>query len=209
MKTVYFSILPPFSCIRKQLLATGYHHILARVFGHNEKTGHGAYFEMTVIQAAKETVMAIGSTTRPYTLLRLAGWNKCAIGYRSDDGRKFLDDATCGQDYGTTRGEQPKTAANIRWGWGMCLYRTSVLYLERSSDKGRLHGLGTFIPTFPTMGADRFAVVNVHLGQRPFWHSIGPPWPGHFLLKNFCQSVSFYSLGELRADKVVSRGISR
>lgn len=118
MKTVYFSILPPFSCIRKQLLATGYHHILARVFGHNEKTGHGAYFEMTVIQAAKETVMAIGSTTRPYTLLRLAGWNKCAIGYRSDDGRKFLDDATCAQDYGTTRGGAAKDGREYTVGLG-------------------------------------------------------------------------------------------
>ncbi|KAL0140440.1 concanavalin A-like lectin/glucanase domain-containing protein [Mucor lusitanicus] len=58
------------------------------------------YFEITVQQAGPDVVMAIGLCTRPYPIFRMPGWNKFSVGYHSDDGHKFCDDATGGQPFG-------------------------------------------------------------------------------------------------------------
>ncbi|KAI8364732.1 concanavalin A-like lectin/glucanase domain-containing protein, partial [Radiomyces spectabilis] len=120
------------------------------------------YFEVKVHAMAQEVVLAIGLTTRPYPLFRMPGWNKFSVAYHSDDGRKFCDDPTGGQEYGPSWGVgdivgcgyQPETG-NIFFTLNGRMIDQAFVGLERHH-------------YFASFGADGFAQVSINFGQRPF-----------------------------------------
>ncbi|KAG0175102.1 Rsp5p-dependent ubiquitination, sorting of cargo proteins at the multivesicular body [Apophysomyces sp. BC1034] len=130
------------------------------------------YFEITVESMASDVLLAIGLATQPYPLFRVVGWNRFSVGYHSDDGRKFCDDATGGQDYGPSWtvgdtvgcGYQPE-AGNIFFTLNGRIIDYAFVGLEKHN-------------YFASISADGPARVRVNFGQVPFIYAVGDSWAG-------------------------------
>jgi hypothetical protein len=132
------------------------------------------YFEVTVLEAGPDVVMAIGLCTRPYPLFRMPGWNKYSVGYHSDDGHKFCDDATGGQEFGPswTRGDTV--------GCGYCPETGNVFYTLNGMLVGHaFSGLQRHY-YFPSIGADGPALMQVNFGRHPFKYTLNN-WVGQYI----------------------------
>ncbi|KAL0076856.1 concanavalin A-like lectin/glucanase domain-containing protein [Phycomyces blakesleeanus] len=135
------------------------------------------YFEITVLDCAPNTVMAIGLATKPYPVFRMPGWNKHSIGYHSDDGRKFCDDASGGQDYGP------------QWGFGQtvgCRYdpvQGNVMFTLNGNPLGTAFQLLERRYYYPSFGADGPVKFFVNFGSQSFVHTPvdGNLWIGSIL----------------------------
>ncbi|CAO3638757.1 unnamed protein product [Cunninghamella echinulata] len=140
-----------------------------------EETIH--YFEIMidqVISPPESTVFSIGLTTKPYPLFRMPGWNQYSIGYHSDDGSKFCDDPTGGQEFGPTWGNQGDVIG--------CQY-----HVESGTVHFTLNGLLIHQPAFvgleshvyyPAIACDGQATVRVNFGATPFKYHC-PNWIGY------------------------------
>jgi hypothetical protein len=142
-------------------------------YGKDGPTLH--YFEIKVVDKPNpDVVLAIGLSTKPYPVFRMPGWNKFSIGYHSDDGHKFCDDATGGQDYG------PSWTTGDVVGCGYCPEQGRVFFTLN----GRMVGDAfQFLEThayYPTVGADGPATIHVNFGRERFHYSI-PQWAGQFI----------------------------
>ncbi|KAI9020203.1 concanavalin A-like lectin/glucanase domain-containing protein [Phycomyces nitens] len=128
------------------------------------------YFEITVLDCEPNTVMAIGLATKPYPVFRMPGWNNHSIGYHSDDGRKFCDDASGGQDYGP------------QWGFGEtvgCRYdpdHGSVSFTLNGNPLGTAFRLLEQRFYYPSFGSDKPSRFFVNFGSQSFVHT---PVDGH------------------------------
>ncbi|KAI7863503.1 concanavalin A-like lectin/glucanase domain-containing protein, partial [Spinellus fusiger] len=117
-----------------------------------------------------EVVLAVGLTTQPYPLFRLPGWNRYSVGYHSDDGHKFCDDATGGQAYGPHWGQGDTVGCGFEPEQGNVFY---TLNGHRIDDAYR--GLEKHF-YFASLGADGPATVRMNFGQTPFLYAIGDVW---------------------------------
>lgn len=137
-----------------------------------DQTQH--YFEITVKQASPEAVMAIGLCTRPYPIFRMPGWNKYSVGYHSDDGHKFCDDATGGQPFG------PSWTVGDTVGCGYCPETGNVFYTKNGSLIGyAFSGLGRHY-YFASVGVDGPALIGMNFGKYPFQYQV-ENWAGQFI----------------------------
>lgn len=133
------------------------------------------YFEITVRQANAEVVMAIGLCTRPYPIFRMPGWNKFSVGYHSDDGHKFCDDATGGQPFG------PSWTVGDTVGCGYCPHTGKVFFTKNGTLLAdyafsglRRHNY------FASVGVDGPATISVNFGKLPFLFPV-QNWAGQFI----------------------------
>lgn len=139
---------------------------------HIQQTQH--YFEVTVQYAGPDVVMAIGLSTRPYPLFRMPGWNKFSVGYHSDDGHKFCDDATGGQSFG------PSWTVGDTVGCGYIPETGSVYFTKNGNlidyafSSLRRHNY------FPSIGADGPATIAFNFGRSPFKFNV-QQWAGQFM----------------------------
>ncbi|ORZ15088.1 concanavalin A-like lectin/glucanase domain-containing protein, partial [Absidia repens] len=112
--------------------------------------------------------LAIGLTTRPYPLFRMPGWNRHSVGYHSDDGHKFCDDATGGQPFGPswTKGDTVGCIYNVETG---TVYFSLNGYLigGGATGTGAFSGLESHV-YYPSIGSDGSATVLVNFGAAPF-----------------------------------------
>ncbi|KAI8363804.1 concanavalin A-like lectin/glucanase domain-containing protein [Choanephora cucurbitarum] len=139
---------------------------------YRENTHH--YFEITLLQSAPEVVMAIGLATKPYPIFRMPGWNKFSVGYHSDDGHKFCDDATGGQPYG------PGWQVGDTVGCGYCPEQGQVFFTLNGQWLGHaFQGLKRHY-YYASVGTDGPAKIQVNFGQLPFSYSI-ENWAGQFI----------------------------
>lgn len=132
------------------------------------------YFEVTVQQAGPDVVMAIGLCTRPYPIFRMPGWNKFSVGYHSDDGHKFCDDATGGQPFG------PSWTVGDTVG---CLYSPetgNVTFTLNGIVVGQAFSGLVRHHYFPSIGADGPAQIQVNFGRQPFKYPI-ENWAGQYI----------------------------
>ncbi|KAG1469388.1 hypothetical protein G6F56_003283 [Rhizopus delemar] len=133
------------------------------------------YFEITVCQVlSNETVIAIGLSTRPYPIFRMPGWNKYSVGYHSDDGHKFCDDATGGQEYGPSWGPGDTIGCGYCPEWGQVYFTKNGLRLDTAFTHLSSHHY------FPSVGVDGPATLKVNFGQYPFQYQINS-WAGQFM----------------------------
>ncbi|CEP07471.1 hypothetical protein [Parasitella parasitica] len=155
-------------------------HPLLRISEYNGQNKHDSqtmthhYFEITIQQASADVVMAIGLCTKPYPIFRMPGWNKFSVGYHSDDGHKFCDDATGGQTYG------PSWTVGDTVG---CLYAPEtgcVTFTLNGMIVGEAFSGLTRHHYFPCVGADGPAQIQVNFGIQPFKFNI-PNWAGQFV----------------------------
>lgn len=128
------------------------------------------YFEMRVEDSRPETVLSIGMTTRPYPLFRMPGWNRYSVGYHSDDGCKFLDDATGGQDYGPSWGNGDTVGCGYEPETG------HVFFTLNGHMVGTAFSSAARNAYYASIGSDGPATVHVNFGKEPFLYSIGPEW---------------------------------
>jgi hypothetical protein len=139
---------------------------------HQNQTQH--YFEITVEKAGPEVVMAIGLCTRPYPIFRMPGWNKFSVGYHSDDGHKFCDDATGGQPFG------PSWNIGDTIGCGYCPETGNVIFTKNGINLGyAFSGLGRH-HYFASIGVDGPAIIHVNFGKQPFKYNV-ENWAGQFI----------------------------
>ncbi|KAI8638152.1 concanavalin A-like lectin/glucanase domain-containing protein [Parasitella parasitica] len=141
-------------------------------YEHQTMTHH--YFEITVQQASPNVVMAIGLCTKPYPIFRMPGWNKFSVGYHSDDGHKFCDDATGGQSYG------PSWSVGETVG---CLYAPetgSVTFTLNGMTAGQAFSGLMRHNYFPSVGADGPAQIQVNFGRQPFKFNVDN-WAGQYI----------------------------
>ncbi|KAI7897792.1 concanavalin A-like lectin/glucanase domain-containing protein [Cokeromyces recurvatus] len=133
------------------------------------------YFEITLQRVFnKDIVLAIGLCTQPYPIFRMPGWNKFSIGYHSDDGHKFCDDATGGQAFG------PSWTKGDTVGCGYCPDTGNVFFtLNGVWIWQAFEGLGRHY-YYPSIGADGPAQVEVNFGQKPFQYPI-ENWIGNYI----------------------------
>ncbi|KAG2211809.1 hypothetical protein INT47_004495 [Mucor saturninus] len=132
------------------------------------------YFEMTVKQARGEVVMAIGLSTRPYPIFRMPGWNKFSVGYHSDDGHKFCDDATGGQEFG------PSWGLGDTVGCGYCPDTGHVFFTKNGTMIDyAFTGLSRH-HYFPSVGVDGPATIHLNFGKSPFLFHL-ENWAGQFI----------------------------
>jgi hypothetical protein len=154
-------------------------HPLLSVSEYNKQTQYQTttsqhYFEMTVQQAGPHVVMAIGLCTRPYPIFRMPGWNKYSVGYHSDDGHKFCDDATGGQAFG------PSWTVGDTVGCGYCPETGNVFYTLNGLLVGHaFSGLQRHY-YFPSIGADGPALIQVNFGKQPFKYQVDN-WVGQYI----------------------------
>lgn len=133
------------------------------------------YFEIQVLEKHNpDVVLAIGLSTKPYPVFRMPGWNKYSIGYHSDDGHKFCDDATGGQEYG------PSWTVGDTVGCGYSPEHGRVFFTLNGRLIGdAFHSLEAH-SYYPTVGADGPATVSVNFGKEQFRYSI-QQWAGEFI----------------------------
>lgn len=124
------------------------------------------YFEATVEQLSPDTVLAIGLTTRPYPLFRMPGWNKYSVGYHSDDGRKFLDDGTGGQDYGPSWAQGDTVGCGYRPQEGTVFFTLNGRFISNAFSGLEPHHY------FASIGADGTAKIRINFGQTPFLFAV-------------------------------------
>ncbi|KAI8997645.1 concanavalin A-like lectin/glucanase domain-containing protein, partial [Pilobolus umbonatus] len=121
------------------------------------------YFEVTVVSRPPQVVMAIGLSTKPYPLFRMPGWNKYSVGYHSDDGHKFCDDATGGQSYGPSWDRQGDVV-----GCGYFPDTGNVYFTKNGSMLGyAFTGLQKHC-YYASVGADGPCQVKINYGREPF-----------------------------------------
>lgn len=158
------------------VIAQGSHPFLSlKEYGSKFQSITHHYFEITVNQVpSKDTVIAIGLSTQPYPIFRMPGWNKFSVGYHSDDGHKFCDDATGGQAYG------PSWGPGDTVGCGYCPETGQVYFTKNGQQIGTAFSQLSQHCYFPSIGADGPATVQVNFGQFPFLYPIDP-WAGQFL----------------------------
>ncbi|KAI8076444.1 concanavalin A-like lectin/glucanase domain-containing protein [Gilbertella persicaria] len=133
------------------------------------------YFEITVENVGhSDVVMAIGLATKPYPIFRMPGWNKFSVGYHSDDGHKFCDDATGGQSYG------PSWKIGDTVGCGYCPETGNVFFTLNGQWLGyAFQGLKRHY-YFASIGTDGPAQIKVNFGHSPFQYKVDP-WAGQFI----------------------------
>ncbi|KAI9488507.1 concanavalin A-like lectin/glucanase domain-containing protein [Zychaea mexicana] len=129
------------------------------------------YFEITVQEAKSDVVLSIGLSTKPYPLFRMPGWNNHSIGYHSDDGRKFIDDASGGQDYG------PSWKKGDTVGCGYSPTEGNVFFTKNGQMLGIAYSSISPLNYYASLAADGHAKVNVNFGTRPFLYYPPPPPP--------------------------------
>ncbi|CEG72040.1 hypothetical protein RMATCC62417_07666 [Rhizopus microsporus] len=139
---------------------------------YRQQTQH--YFEITVEDVSKNAVVAIGLTTRPYPIFRMPGWNKFSVGYHSDDGHKFCDDATGGQAFGPSWGRGDTV------GCGYCPESGHVYFTKNGQMIDTAFWNLTRHYYFPSVGIDGPGVVQVNFGQLPFRFPV-EHWAGQFI----------------------------
>ncbi|KAF7725330.1 Rsp5p-dependent ubiquitination, sorting of cargo proteins at the multivesicular body [Apophysomyces ossiformis] len=130
------------------------------------------YFEMTVESSAPDVVLAIGLATQPYPLFRMVGWNKFSVGYHSDDGRKFCDDATGGQDYGPSWGVGDTVGCGYEPERGNIFFTLNGRMIDYAFVGLEKHHY------FASVSADGPAQLRINYGQTPFMYTVGPTWAG-------------------------------
>ncbi|ORY95481.1 concanavalin A-like lectin/glucanase domain-containing protein [Syncephalastrum racemosum] len=145
------------------------HPFLAQ-YGGREARLH--YFEVTLVTTHPNSVIAVGLTTRPYPLFRMPGWNRYSVGYHSDDGCKFLEDATGGQDYG------PSFKQGDTVGCGYEPVEGNVFFTLNGYRIGYAYTGLQPRHYFASVGADGPATLDVNFGARPFLYDIGDAWAG-------------------------------
>ncbi|KAI8081349.1 concanavalin A-like lectin/glucanase domain-containing protein [Halteromyces radiatus] len=121
------------------------------------------YFEITVEMAARDTVLSIGLTTKPYPLFRMPGWNKHSVGYHSDDGHAFCDDSTGGKQFWNPW-QQGDTVG--------CIYHveTGTVYFSLNGYRINTPAFSGLEPHayYPSIASDGPAMVRVNFGAAPF-----------------------------------------
>lgn len=142
-------------------------------YAHLQNLNH--YFEITILQASPAVVMAIGLSTRPYPLFRMPGWNKFSVGYHSDDGHKFCDDATGGQPFG------PSWSINDVLGCGYCPENGNVFFTKNGQFLGyAFQGLKKHA-YFASIGVDGPATVKINFGREAFVYQQLENWIGQYV----------------------------
>lgn len=137
-----------------------------------QQTQH--YFEVSIEQAGPDVVMAIGLCTRPYPIFRMPGWNKFSVGYHSDDGHKFCDDATGGQPFG------PSWTIGDTVGCGYIPETGTVYYTKNGSMLGYAFSSLRRHNYYPSIGADGPATMTFNFGKLPFQFQV-EQWAGQFM----------------------------
>ncbi|KAI9270694.1 concanavalin A-like lectin/glucanase domain-containing protein [Phascolomyces articulosus] len=127
------------------------------------------YFEISVVEAEPDIVMSIGLSTKPYPLFRMPGWNKHSIGYHSDDGRKFIDDATGGQDYG------PSWQKGDTIGCGYSPTEGNVYFTKNGQMLGLAYTGITPLNYYASLAADGPCKITVNFGMKPFLYDLFAP----------------------------------
>ncbi|KAI8877913.1 SPla/RYanodine receptor [Backusella circina FSU 941] len=132
------------------------------------------YYEITIENTAPNVVLGIGLSTRPYPTFRMPGWNKFSIGYHSDDGHKFCDDATGGQGYG------PPYSNGDTVGCGFCPETGNVFFTKNGTFLGFAYQALQRHHYFASIGSDGPARVRVNFGKEPFRFNVNQ-WAGLFI----------------------------
>lgn len=139
---------------------------------YNVETQH--YFEITVKGASPDVVMAIGLSSRPYPIFRMPGWNKFSVGYHSDDGHKFCDDATGGQDFG------PSWTVGDTVGCGYSPDTGHVFFTKNGTMIAYAFTGLVRHHYFASVGTDGPAMIHVNFGKSPFLFHV-ENWAGQFI----------------------------
>ncbi|KAI9193345.1 concanavalin A-like lectin/glucanase domain-containing protein [Polychytrium aggregatum] len=138
-----------------------------------------SYFEVYVSDvqySPHTTVISVGVATKPYPSFRLIGWNAWSVGYHSDDGRLFNNDAFGGRLFASpyTKGHTVGCGYNPKTG---AVFYTLNGTLLGEVVRGQPH------PYHAAVGADGPCRLQINVGQQPFMYlpangiatSIAPP----------------------------------
>jgi len=127
------------------------------------------YFEVTIVESAKDITMALGMCTRPYPPFRLPGWNRYSVGWHSDDGRKFCDDPNGGEDYAVPWGAVGDV---VGCGWqpdsGTVWFTLNGVVVGLAYTDLARHVF------FPAFGADGYCKVSFNFGKTSFRYQFLP-----------------------------------
>lgn len=122
------------------------------------------YYEVIIVSNPyyDSTCLAVGLTTRPYPLFRMPGWNRHSVGWHSDDGNKFCDDAHGGLEFSDGFGEEGDVI-----GCGYVPADGAVFFTKNGRMVGEaFRGLRHYY--FPSFGADGPVTVKFNFGRERF-----------------------------------------
>ncbi|KAI8983996.1 concanavalin A-like lectin/glucanase domain-containing protein [Mycotypha africana] len=130
---------------------------------------------MVVEDKLPQTVLAIGLCTRPYPIFRMPGWNKFSVGFHSDDGHKFCDDATGGQPFGPSWGKKGDViGCGYSPEYGNVYFTVNGMMVGQAFTGLQRHYY------YPSIGADGPATISVNFGQQPFKYKV-KNWIGQYI----------------------------
>ncbi|KAJ3088611.1 Rsp5p-dependent ubiquitination, sorting of cargo proteins at the multivesicular body, partial [Quaeritorhiza haematococci] len=131
------------------------------------------YYECTVVDLAevpKTTVIGVGVATSPYPSFRLVGWQDYSVGYHSDDGRVFVNDAFAGKGFGSpfTTGDTVGVGYDpVR---GTVFFTLNGLFLSDATSE-------QYHPYHAALSADGACELEINFGQKPFtYEPANPGW---------------------------------
>ncbi|KAJ3087311.1 Rsp5p-dependent ubiquitination, sorting of cargo proteins at the multivesicular body [Quaeritorhiza haematococci] len=131
------------------------------------------YYECTIVDLAyapKTTVIGIGVATSPYPSFRLVGWHDYSVGYHSDDGRVFVNDAFGGRIFASpfTKGDTVGVGYDPTRGAVFFTLNGSFLSDATSNE---------FHPYHAAVSADGPCELEINFGQKPFvYQPANPGW---------------------------------
>ena len=120
------------------------------------------YFEITVKSIAPKTVIAVGLSTGNYPRFRLCGWNLYSVGFHSDDGCMFHNDAYGGKEYDVSFG------AGDTIGCGIDRKTGNVYFTKNGANLGVAVKRFFHDYLYANIGSDGACEISYNFGTSPF-----------------------------------------
>jgi hypothetical protein len=132
------------------------------------------FYSVKILGKDPDTSIAVGFATVPYPPFRLPGWDPNSVGYHSDDGSVFVNDA----DFGESLGPALKTGDEIGIGYKVwpigADFGTSFYFTVNGTRLKRAFQESVFVPSeiYPTIGFDGNCEIEICFGNvnETFWH---------------------------------------
>ncbi|KAG0179733.1 Rsp5p-dependent ubiquitination, sorting of cargo proteins at the multivesicular body [Apophysomyces sp. BC1021] len=125
------------------------------------KTQEVYYWEAKMFEKPESTTVAVGLATKPYPSWRLPGWNRCSVGYFSNDGCRYFSSPFRNKSYGLMFNHGDVIGVGYR-------PHTGTVFFTRNGRKLEDAYRGLRRNFFPTIGANGPCQVHVNLGQSGF-----------------------------------------